>query len=382
MYQRPISDLIREKSEKTDVPKKISREEWKKEKELEEARKAGTAPALVDEHGKDINPHIPQYIATAPWYYGSATPTLKHQRNLNEKRKEPSSSSGLIQEYKRINSGKVATKFRPGACENCGAMGHNKKNCFERPRKTAAKFAKTNFAPDDVELKPLNLNYDGKRDIWNGFDSAMYKMVVDEFDKVTEAKKFLKEERMKKEMMKAKSKSKEGEEVNEEDKDTKDEEVEEDEDEDEKYAEKSDMPGTKVDSKQRITVRNLRIREDTAKYLRNLDLDSAYYDPKTRSMRDNPYKDSKKLPGELPYAGENFVRYTGDTVKVSNMQLFAWEAHEKGIDAHLQAEPTKTELLHKEYSVKKSEFKNKIKSSILEKYGGEEHLKSNQEILR
>ena len=54
------------------------------------------------------------------------------------------------------------------------------------------------------------------------------------------------------------------------------------------------MPGTKVDSKQRITVRNLRIREDTAKYLRNLDPNSAYYDPKTRSMRDNPYKGTGK----------------------------------------------------------------------------------------
>lgn len=50
------------------------------------------------------------------------------------------------------------------------------------------------------------------------------------------------------------------------------------------------MPGTKVDSKQRITVRNLRIREDTAKYLRNLDPASAYYDPKTRSMRDDPHE--------------------------------------------------------------------------------------------
>lgn len=58
---------------------------------------------------------------------------------------------------------------------------------------------------------------------------------------------------------------------------------------DDKYVDSVDMPGTKVDSKQRITVRNLRIREDTAKYLRNLDPSSAYYDPKTRSMRDNPY---------------------------------------------------------------------------------------------
>ena len=62
-----------------------------------------------------------------------------------------------------------------------------------------------------------------------------------------------------------------------------------DEDED-KYVEKMDMPGTKVDAAERYTVRNLRIREDTAKYLRNLDPNSAYYDPKTRAMRKNPYE--------------------------------------------------------------------------------------------
>lgn len=38
----------------------------------------------------------------------------------------------------------------------------------------------------------------------------------------------------------------------------------EDEDED-KYADDIDMPGQNFDSKRRITVRNLRIREDTAK---------------------------------------------------------------------------------------------------------------------
>ena len=41
-----------------------------------------------------------------------------------------------------------------------------------------------------------------------------------------------------------------------------------------------------------MNLRNLRIREDTAKYLLNLDVNSAYYDPKTRSMREDPLPDA------------------------------------------------------------------------------------------
>ena len=40
-----------------------------------------------------------------------------------------------------------------------------------------------------------------------------------------------------------------------------------------------------------MSVRNLRIREDTAKFLFNLDPNSAHYDPKTRSLRANPNPD-------------------------------------------------------------------------------------------
>ena len=66
--------------------------------------------------------------------------------------------------------------------------------------------------------------------------------------------------------------------------------------------------GTKVDAAERYTVRNLRIREDTAKYLRNLDPNSAHYDPKTRAMRKNPYEQSGAKDDEVEYAGDNFMR--------------------------------------------------------------------------
>ena len=56
-----------------------------------------------------------------------------------------------------------------------------------------------------------------------------------------------------------------------------------------RYTENASMIA-KFDAKNRVSVRNLRIREDTAKYLRNLNVNSAYYDPKTRTMRSNPYE--------------------------------------------------------------------------------------------
>lgn len=68
----PLSEILKNASTFEDEPKKKSREDWRKAKELEEARKAGTAPAAVDEEGKDINPHIPQYISSTPWYFGAS----------------------------------------------------------------------------------------------------------------------------------------------------------------------------------------------------------------------------------------------------------------------------------------------------------------------
>uniref|UniRef100_A0A671R6D6 Pre-mRNA-splicing factor SLU7 n=1 Tax=Sinocyclocheilus anshuiensis TaxID=1608454 RepID=A0A671R6D6_9TELE len=339
-------------------PKKMTREDWRKKKELEEQRKLGNAPAEVDEEGKDINPHIPQYISSVPWYIDpSKRPTLRHQRPQEENQKQ---FAPIGDWYKRGVQEVISTKFRKGACENCGAMTHKKKDCLERPRKVGAKYSGSGMAPDEHQQIQLSMDYDGKRDRWNGYNPDEHMRIVEEYAKVDLAKRTLKAQKLQEELASGKL-------MDQADHSSEDED-------DDKYVDDFDMPGQNFDSKRRITVRNLRIREDIAKYLRNLDPNSAYYDPKTRAMRENPYSNTGKNPEEVGYAGDNFVRYSGDTISMAQTQLFAWEAYEKGSEVHLQADPTKLELLHQSYKVKKDDFKEKQKESILEKYGGQEHL--------
>lgn len=75
------------------------------------------------------------------------------------------------------------------------------------------------------------------------------------------------------------------------------------------------------------------------------------------------------------------MRFSGDTQQHANAQLFAWEAHEKGVDVHLLAEPTKLELLKQEYDKKRDELKDKARDSIIERYGGEVHLEAPPKTL-
>ncbi|KAJ1982318.1 mRNA splicing protein [Dimargaris xerosporica] len=361
---------------------KLSREEYRRQKDLEAARKAGTAPAEVDEEGRDINPHIPHYMVNAPWYVATGAPSLKHQRILptftgkhSDADKGKVGSERLNQWYARGHKqGPAATKYRKGACENCGAKTHKARDCLERPRKQGARWTGQDIKPDEV-IAEVNLDFESKRDRWNGYDPKDHRKIIDEWELIEQERKKRKAEELDRALREGSQ--------NDGDKATTEklkraaigDDSDDSDADDDRYAEQADMPGQKVNTKTRITVRNLRIREDTAKYLRNLDPNSAHYDPKTRSMRDNPYKGQEA--SAVPFAGDNFVRYSGEASDMANLQLFAWEANERGNSSvHLQANPTQGELLHREFKAKKETLKKDIKSSILDKYGGEEHLQA------
>lgn len=284
------------------------------------------------------------YIIYLLGYINTGGPSLKHQRAPNTV--ETSSSARQIKGI--LETDQVSTKFRKGACENCGAMTHKTKECVDRPRKIGAKYTGIDLKPDEFLVEGPQ-DFDGKRDRWASFDPKEYEEVVKTYESVEEERRKMKESE-------AEADLKKGIEIEEAG-----------DDEEEKYADAVDMPGQKVDAKARMTVRNLRIREDTAKYLRNLDIDSAYYDPKTRSMRENPNQEED--PDKLTYAGDNFMRSSGETSKLTELQVFAWQAYERGDDISLQANPSEVERLYREHTKQKQQEKRKLEESLLKRYG-------------
>ena len=300
---------------------------------------------------KEKNEYIPSFITKKPFWVpdddGAATNDyLEHQRL--QKGAGAGAGADQFRWYDRGKKlGPAATKFRKGACENCGAMGHKKKDCLSRPRRIGAKWSGMDIQADRA-VQDVNLGWDAKRDRWNGYDAGEYRQVIEDYNVLEELKK------------KAKGEDPGGDGANKGDGEA----------EEAKYAEESDMG-----RQQSTATRNLRLREDTAKYLLNLDLDSAKYDPKTRSMVD---MGAQVDQASALVAEDNFMRASGDAAEFEKAQRYAWETQERGDKnkVHIQANPTSGEYFQKKEREEAAAKKEANRKMLLEKYGGEQHFQS------
>jgi pre-mRNA-processing factor SLU7 len=394
----------------TSKPTLARGEDLRRQKELDEARKAGLAPAAVDEHGKEINPHIPQYMASAPWYAvdDASKPTLRHQRDWRQDEggeggPGASSSSAAAaaaqgqppgQWYDRGAKVFQATKYRKGACENCGAMTHKTADCLERPRARGARWTDKHIAPDEKVEQVRLSGWDAKRDRWNGYDPAEHDRVVAQYERV----EALRQEARAQQRLAALVGGGGGEEEGgggggsgggaaaagaggsgaaataaageagpSNPTATAADDV--------RLADEEAMGFGAVERRVAApgggatgSVRNLRIREDTAKYLLNLDVNSAHYDPKTRSMREDPLP--HKPAHEKPFAGDNFVRTSGAEYEAwAALERHALQAYEKGAEVHAQALPSLAETMYASFKAKKEALAKRQRSDVRERYG-------------
>lgn len=260
-----------------------------------------------------------------------------------------------------------ATKYRKGACTNCGSMSHQTKDCLERPRYRGAKLTNKDIKPDLKVAKKINLKFEEKRDRWNNYDESVYDEYFNKFSEVDlEKRKQKAEELIKKSIFEPEVEAKRfpsGQGVNPMENQS---ENKDDSDDDEKKT----IQSSGSDPKTRTIIRDLRIREDTAKYLINLDLNSAEYDPKTRSMKENP----------LPEQSSNEQNYYGDQEKIKgddyqnfkDLQKFAWELNEQGKELFVEASPSQAEMLHKQFLEKKEKLLKEKERFLKENYDTED----------
>lgn len=240
---------------------------------------------------KTTNPNIPHFIANTPWYtkdQNSTTTTSKSQSLLKNDiwyDREPTTTAAP-----------AAKKFRKGACTNCGSMSHKAKDCLERPRKVGAKYNNTNIRSDET-VQEISTTWESKRDRWSGFKADDYAKIVDAVKKPETSKDVST-------------------------KDTVDEES---------WYEKEIKWETHKSVINPNAWKSSRDRHDRAHYLQDLSKDLGY---------DEATKTFQGEEGDLNERGFFEKKLQGHGLEHRTLRDLAAVAAKKGLDVHLEANPT------------------------------------------
>lgn len=279
------------------------------------------------------NQYVPKYIKDAPWYQPNTNPDdyLSHHRSDKsaELNSEPKKGQGIHDDFipSEVHVSKTTKRKQKGRCKNCGG-DHDRKDCLERPG-TGLK-----NGVEVVNKRNEDVDYDGKRDRWYGYDVNDYTKYLKQW-KEKEEKKAPEEARVY---------------------DT-DEEIEL------RELGLLDDPEFK-DAVKQEGEKTVRLREDKAVYLTNVRNENISYDPKSRMIRDD----------QTGYFNEDnlFVkRLTGEAKEFENSKKFAWDDKRRGlIDDNLVANPTLGDRKIMKLSEEEKQKKEKMKNALLDRYGG------------
>ena len=292
------------------------------------------------EAGDDKN--VPSFLSQTPWYFktdqGHSVPS------------KPKPTQSLINEKKSktIRVFHSNTKFRPGACSNCGSLSHTTKDCCDRPRKIGAQFTGKIVEYDEiVEKKPLS--YDEKHDRWSGYESKAYDEVMDEYKKLEEAKKKRKIEILQEKFYE-------------------DEEFDlSDGEKNEEY--RFNVLVNNVDPRTKTVTFNNRSRDDPVCYISNIDPEVNNYDGKSRSFKDVPID----LGSADQLYRDSWIKVDKDMAKMIEQEQFIQKLSDRGNDVHSFATPSHAAIL---FNLHKDDKKSKLSKSqkkLSDKYGDQSY---------
>ncbi|CUS22571.1 LAQU0S06e01068g1_1 [Lachancea quebecensis] len=292
------------------------------------------------------NVHIPKYIKDQPWFYKSSTKGseenedyLAHHRRHNrpdsdldiDNNAEPKVGRGITDAYEQ-HTEVSRPRFAKAKCLNCGAGDHISRDCLEAPRKRRAG-PEAQVRTTVIRRTESDGNWDARRDRWFGYEGKEYETVLQKW-----------EDNAAKQREQAAG-----------DKDIADEL---DTDEEIELAAlglfKDEATGAvAADDEQGSKLRtSVRLREDRAAYLDDINSETINYDPKSRLYKSDTL-------GEVDSESKMFHRHlTGESLELSKLSRFAREKTlESGIRDEMEdeaktrhvlvANPTKYELLMK-----------------------------------
>ncbi|CCK71709.1 mRNA splicing protein SLU7 KNAG_0H02940 [Huiozyma naganishii CBS 8797] len=254
---------------------------------------------------KHENEHIPRYIKTKPWFYGEKGKDGQADDYLEHHRQDPTKKNLFDIDNNGVSKlGRgIVDSFKDGSrpagstlCENCGARGHLKRDCLERPRKVPA-VQEVAVQSSNVKIRDdEKLDWDAKKDRWFGYSGEDYDAVLDKWgDRVHGA---------------TLDDGGQGDQY-----DT-DEEVELTklgllEEFKERRAKRSQV------TKGNGVKASIRLREDKAAYLNDINSSETRYDPKSRIYKD-------ETVGSIDEKSKMFRRYlTGEGAELDELNKFS-----------------------------------------------------------